>query len=976
VDHLDESTIALFLERRLPDEQVRGLQHHIDGCDECREILAGLAKLSMWQLAEGSTQPTVGTSSPGTLERGARIGRYVVLDLVGAGAMGAVYAAFDPDLDRKVAMKLLHGAFPDGNTRLLREAQALARVSHPGVITVHDVGTHGDHVFIAMEFVSGGTFRSWLRDRERPWRAILARAIEAARGLAAAHAAGLVHRDVKPDNILVDVHGVARIGDFGLAAAAGDAPTRPSDPLVAERKSTFAVELTAPNALVGTPAYMAPEQLAGSPATARSDQFGFCATLYEALFGVRPYPGTTVAEIVASMKSGRLAEPASDRGVPKRVRAAIVRGLAVDPAARFPTMDDLVTTLAHEPWSRRRIATIALAATAIGGLAFGVSAATREETAPCTSAASELARVWNPTRRAQVEKAIAATGMPFARETWTRVAGALDRYGSEWTMQHVQACEATAVHRTQSTAMLDRRMSCLGRRLIELDAAVESLGQTDRDRVRHAVDVVGDLPSLAICADPDRLANAPAPAIANDVARITADIARGHALLRVGVPDQAAALAKLAVEHAEELQHAPLIAEAYDLRGQANISAGDLKLARESFERAVIAAIHGNDEEREARALANLALVLRDTSPDGEIAIAHARHALAIAERGKRTPQFEAQIRYVNIRVLAGIDHAAVTEHYQRGRALLDAATGDVDILRLDYEVIDAKLSVNPFESLDKYKVALATAERAYGPDHPQVAAVLVEMANVAIVAELQDDARAYAKRAAAILAPYPGDRVELRRVDARFERDPAKRRVIEEEVVHASEAAAPNSARLAFDRETLAETLLELGAYRDGLVQIDAAIAIWETLYGGHFEGMITSLVTKAQLHAALDDWAATSAAAERANALADKGGMRDLVRSMARLLLMDSYFRQRRWAEALALVEQAAPAIRIALLGDPSSKILDFYEAACRWELGQDRPAQLQKAREAYAIVKTSSSSTKESLAPLAAWLADKRR
>jgi hypothetical protein len=973
VAHLDESTIARFIERRLPEDEVHRLQHHLDDCEDCRAILASLAKLSIMRLADGSTQPAHVPASGAMRGRGDRIDRYVVLDLVGAGAMGAVYAAFDPDLDRKVAVKLLHARVPDGDTRMLREAQALARVAHPNVIGVHDVGTCDGHVFIAMEYVAGTTFRTWVAERTRPWQDIVARGVEAARGLAAAHAVGLVHRDVKPDNILVHDRGVARIGDFGLASSTGEVPAR--DPLIASN-TTFDVQLTAPNTIVGTPAYMAPEQLAGRAASARSDQFGFCATLYEALYATRPYPGTTIEEIVQAMEASQVAAPVRDRGVPKRIRAALVRGLAIDPAARFPTMDDLVDELAYQPWSRRRVAAIALGAVAIVGLTAATMRAS-ERTQPCQSAPAELARVWGSARRAHVEHAIAALGLPFGADTAARVTGALDGYGDAWVGQHRQACEATALHRTQSAALRDRRINCLARRLIQLDAVVSTIVATDRDGARHAVDAARGLPSLAICADPDRLANAPAPAIAADVARITADIARGQAVLDLGTPDKAAATAKTAVEAADRLGYAPLIAAAHDLLGQASVQTGDMKLARDSLERAVVAATRAADEQAEARSLASLALVLRNTSPDGQIAIAHARHALAIAERAKQAPLFEAQIRYANIRVMAGVDHDAVVENYRRGSALLETAASNADTLRVDYQTIDAKLSINPFEALDKYALALATAERAYGPDHPQVAAVLVEMAGSAILAEQPDNARAFAQRAAKILAPYPGDRVELRRVDAKLERDPKLRRPILEEIVRATEATTPRSAQLAFDREELADTLLELEAFREGLAQIDGAVAIWDALYDGQFEAMVTSLVTKAQLHAGLEDWPAVAAAAERANALAEKGGMRKLVQSMARLLLVDSYFRQKRWADALVMLDKAAPSIRIALLGDPSAKALDFYAAACRWELGQDRPANLAKARAALAEVKTSPSYVRapDALAPFEAWLASKR-
>jgi tetratricopeptide (TPR) repeat protein len=540
----------------------------------------------------------------------------------------------------------------------------------------------------------------------------------------------------------------------------------------------------------------------------------------------------------------------------------------------------------------------------------------------------------------------------------------------------VQACEATAIHRTQSEALLDKRMSCLDHSLVELDVTLETLAATDRDRVRHALDLATALPSPARCADPDRLVAVPPPEKATQIAAVSRNVERARALLHVAAVDKAAELAGQAVAAAEALQYPPLLAEAYDIRGQANLPLGNPQLTRESFEKAVLAAATARDLELEARSLANLALVLRNTSADGKVAIEHAKHALAVAQRAKRDPALEAQIRYVLISVLAGIDLPAVMEHFTKGRELLALPSGrDTRTLKLDYDVIEAKLDINPNSAIEKYQKALLLAEEVYGNDHPQVAAILVEMANMGVVAERYDEVRAWSKRIAQILEPYPGDRVELRRIDAALERDPKKRRAILEEVVRLSEAAGgARSMQLAMDREKLAETLLELEAWKDGLAQIDAAIATWEALYGGQFELMITSLVTKAQLHAGLEQWDEVAKAAERANSIVDKGGMRELVKVMARLLLMDSYFRQKRYEEALALIEQAAPTIRLALFGDPVTKLLDFYAAACNWELGRDRRGSLKKAKDALAIIKTSELADDATLAPLRAWLRGK--
>lgn len=950
------------------------------------------------QLALGSTAPAQGgphtvasvPPAPGRgapLARGDRVARYVVLDALGAGAMGAVYAAYDPDLDRKIALKLLHAraATSDGQrARVLREAQALARISHPGVVGVHDVGWLGDQMFIAMEFVAGGTLTKFLQDQKgsRDWRSLVEVLASAGRGLAAAHAAGLVHRDVKPDNILIDARGMARIGDFGLAAGRGEQPQRPSAPSVAVAESPFAAELTASHALVGTPAYMAPEQLAGEPATQLSDQFGFCATLYEALFGVRPYPGSTLGELSDRFAAGVIAEPEADPGVPARVRFAIARGLAVDPARRHPSMDALLDALSPRPWSRHRIAIVGtLCLVTIATTAFVLGGTGSAQEPPCRTAGAEVARVWNAQRRAQIESAILRTGAPFAADTWQRVARGMDAYATSWRAMHRQACEATAVHRTQSPELLDRRIYCLDRRLLDVDATLTTLAATEAASVRHAVRVVEKLPSLTACADPDRLVSKP-PAetkLASEIERLSRDVARANAKIHAAQPREAATIASAAVTAAEGTSYPPLVAEASYTLGKARLEGGDIKGARGSFVQAVAAAASAGHHELEARALANLALVLRTTSPDGAFAVAHAKHALAIAERLRRDPLLEAEILYANVRVSSGIDAAAVNTYVERGLArIADAEAAGIGPggIKLDYQRTQAAMQMSASDALERLDIALATAKRIYGERHPQVAAVLVEMAHYAALDEQVDTARAYGRQAAELLGPYPGDRVALLRIDARLETDLTARRSILERVVEESRAQnGPDSPQLASDHESAADTLLELGAYREGLAHINDAIRIWETAYGGHYEGMITSLTTKAQLLAGVEDWQGVSEAAERANAIVDHGGMRELVKVMARLLLMDSYFRQGRFADALTLVEQIGPTIKLALLGDPSAAMIDFYQAACEWELRKDRPGALRRAREAYATMKTSPSTDAASLAYFADWLRQRR-
>ncbi|MBX7084495.1 MAG: serine/threonine protein kinase, partial [Nannocystaceae bacterium] len=268
-----------------------------------------------------------------------RVGRYTVLRHLGKGGMGQVLEALDPELDRRVALKLLRvgRGGTAANARLLREAQVMARISDPHVVQVYDAGLAGDRVFLAMELVRGRTLRQWLAAGPRPWREILRVMIDAGRGLAAAHAVGVIHRDFKPDNVLVDDDGRVRVADFGLAnlERAAVAAARPGN-----FEGRF-VGLTQTGAIVGTPLYMAPEQHAGLELDARADQFSFCVALHEALLGAHPYPGTTAIELAAAVLAGRYVAPPSRRGLPRALVRAIERGLATDPGRRFVDIEAL-----------------------------------------------------------------------------------------------------------------------------------------------------------------------------------------------------------------------------------------------------------------------------------------------------------------------------------------------------------------------------------------------------------------------------------------------------------------------------------------------------------------------------------------------------------------------------------------------------------------------------------------------------------
>ena len=444
----------------------------------------------MRALDPGATEVSGGSADTGDRPvpaRGQTIDRFVVVGMLGAGGMGLVLAAYDPDLDRKVALKLLHpGAAPEHATRLLREAQAMAKLAHANVITVYEVGTVGDQIFIAMELVDGGTLGERVK-HATGWQDLVRLFACAGEGLAAAHDAGMVHRDFKPDNVLVGHDGRVRVSDFGLVGTPDEATERAAGPPQGD------VTLTRTGTILGTPAYMAPEQWAGQPVDARSDQFSFAVALYEALYGTRPFAGATAEARIASMKAGPAAPPAGSR-VPIRIHRVILRALQVEAAARYPTMRALLDQLAVDPRRRWRRGAAVVGALGVVGLATVLTVRPGGAPTVCTGFETRLGNVWDPTRSQQLHATFVATGEPSAEDAWRGAAAALDDYTGRWVAMRVEACEATQVRGEQSAELMDLRMGCLDQRLGEVSALVETLGRVDGLGFRPVA--VGPLPPV------------------------------------------------------------------------------------------------------------------------------------------------------------------------------------------------------------------------------------------------------------------------------------------------------------------------------------------------------------------------------------------------------------------------------------------------------------------------------------------------
>lgn len=444
-------------------------------------------------------QASTAVANSRRLQPGDKLGRYVVVGWLGRGAMGAVYRCHDPSLGRDVAVKLLEPSLRASERRRLRlisEARAMARVKHPNVISVHDSGEHEGQVFIAMELIEGPTLRAWLDDGPHPVEDVLAKFAQAAEGLSAAHRAGLIHRDFKPDNVMLARDGGrVVVMDFGLARST-DPSTSTSGEQVAASDAAMPSDLTRTGALIGTPAYMSPEQIGRLPLTAATDQFSFCVSLFEALEGKRPFRGPKLAQLAVAITHAD--RPSVSSRVPKHIRNAISRGLAVKPEERFGSMEDLCEVLQRR--TAGRLALLAGGTLVVGAVATTV-ALTRpdDEQARCERGASSIESAWNQERREAIDSEFATLGLEYTAQTWSRAASLLDAYARDWTVAFTETCTASMVRGERSPALFDHQAACLTERRNRLQATLDKMEHADEGVARGAVDLITSLEAPGGC---------------------------------------------------------------------------------------------------------------------------------------------------------------------------------------------------------------------------------------------------------------------------------------------------------------------------------------------------------------------------------------------------------------------------------------------------------------------------------------------
>jgi eukaryotic-like serine/threonine-protein kinase len=854
----DETKISEFVARALPATVAARIEAHLADCDDCRHLVFALAS------SGDATTPDATDAR--------RIGRFEIVDVVGRGAMGVVYRASDPDLDRTVAIKVrrAHAKLDvDAEDRLRREARALAKLTHPNVVAVYDTGRHDGMAFVAMEYVDGVTLDRWL-DGRRDVEQILDVLVGAGRGLAAAHAAGLVHRDFKPHNVFVaSEQGIAKVGDFGLVRT--DSATEPAAELT----------LSVSGAIVGTPAYMAPEQLRGEPATELSDQFSFCVTLYEALYGTRPFVGKTLDELATAMQRD-VQLPASPHAR-AAVKRALRRGLSLDPAARFASMTALLAVLTNRTATKRWIAaaafvTLATMVTA-GTLAAGESAD------PCSTRDAQAERVFSATRMQEIADAFAKTGARGAPDVAARAAKGLTDYGARWQLAATDSCRATARGR-QSKQLGDRQRACLERRLQQADELASVLAAvTDDKAIGKAAAAVQSLADIDTCTRADLADREPPPAGKEaEVRQVEGQLDHITGLYKTGQIQPAAAAMPGAIEAARATGYSAVLARALlvqsviltatdrfaeveailDEAAREAAKARDDRLAAEAWTRRVYAVgVHfSRYDDAHTWAKAADAAVLRAGNPPDLRAALQLNISTLLTETDKLAEAAQELLAVLELR----------TRHLPHDkRALSDVHNNLAALLQRQGKLAEGK---------QQFEHALELSRSVHGEEHPDVFEMYINLGFLMSEWDKPDQAIAYLEKALALGEKLLGpdhvnvgvalDTMGLARVSLGQYEEAVKLHRRAYDIMLGK--LGPTHRRTGFAMGNVARATQRLGDYPAAIEAYQASAKILVDALGADHDIVARIYIGLGNTHRAAGDRAAARRELERALAILDK--------------------------------------------------------------------------------------------------------
>jgi len=764
-----------------------------------------------------------GSSKPELLPPGSQVGRYMLLESLGAGGMGAVYRAYDPKLRREIALKCVRCP-PDQAETLLAEARAMAQLTHPALVSVHDADLEGDAVYIAMELVRGNTLRTWL-ETSRTWPRVVVMFRAIADGIEAAHAAGIVHRDVKPSNVLVDERERPRIADFGLAvpdqATADDATwVQPNERL--------------PALIVGTPPYMPPEQHRGAKTTAASDQYAFCVMLHEALFGQRPFAPDEEGDWLDAKTRGPGAMPAGTT-VPRWVWSVVARGLAVAPEDRWPSMRALEQALGSDPRRRRR--RLALAA-ATGAVLVGVPLATAWSQARATERCeieARASRPWSEDDAARLSAALLGTDAPYAPRTAQVVVDRLRELADGWVDARQRWClaEVEGTLSPSDGALVD---ACITERGRSIEANAERMNRDAPDAIEYAVEIVAELDDPRDCHEVERLRLQP-PLMA-EVADTPAREAIGtdlrsieHALGEGDLESATSALDRVdAALSADPWPRAEITARV--LRGRIAANRGELEAASAAFRAATEHGLAiGCD-----RCAIDTGLRLLGELAETEAGAAAALEWATIIEGLIQRTGLSGDVVEAALHSTIGIAHITRSDPEPARQAFATAA----DIARASLGAEHPETIANEgnlaiaLGALGQHADALAAAERAleasialYGDDHPSLAPLLQAIGRAHLGRGEPNAAVDAMKRALDIEEanrppPHPARVIALNNLAAAYDAAGDDRGALRcAEQALAASVDAPAAERLL--------DLTNVGWYRYRLGELEAASAVLE---------------------------------------------------------------------------------------------------------------------------------------------------
>ncbi len=693
------------------DATARGpVEQHIDGCPSCRKLVAVLAASGATRgLDDGAPLPL--PLPPDDL---GQVGRYELREVVGVGAMGIVYRAHDPRLDREVALKVLRRREPAAADDMLAEANALAAIDHPNVVDVYDVGTHEDAVYIAMELVAGRTLRELVATEPPGWSRVLEHVLDAARGLAAIHDAGLVHCDIKPDNVLVGDDGRVLVVDLGLAAQRG-APRE----LRTATRARGDIDETTSAMLVGTPVYMAAELLDGEAPTATSDQLALCVTAFELLHGVRPFRGANIEVLRAATLAGNI-EVRRRAEIPRAVDATLERGLRPDPALRWPDVRALIDALevavrpgpARWPW-------VAAGVAALGAVAWSFAPPTEPVPTEVQACPIDIAVAdqWKAHGKGPRTAAAIGNDRPSAPAVAAQLAGGVARWAQAWSDQAEQACTA----RARDPVRFIARQSCLMQRRVEFEGLLKSLD--DPTSAGPAIDRLLRLgPPVCLQSGPSSV---------DDAARSRlAEIRMANWTAR---HDDALDGAEHLLDELAAVEDAAFVAAVRAERGRAMIGRGQADAGIKVLQQAVLDARAAGDDERVAQEGAALVVAMVQLGRADDSA-RWLRHAEAAATSTG------------SVVARAAVDFAAGSVAHRR-REFESARERFAAALRLytemfgpdgagTFEVVAAMMRLS-FDEGDIEAArkgcdrVLAIARNTWGPGHPETAGTIANMAPI-----------------------------------------------------------------------------------------------------------------------------------------------------------------------------------------------------------------------------------------------------